>query len=199
MVFLVHCVTDPAPRSFEDGDLQVRLFHRASDQRARIYCRVSRNGRFVKECCLPLTKLSIQRDASTLKLYLIGESGRLKDIWVRLRFPSYERTGATNERQDGMSWLIWMFRPCALPLRIDRPKIGRRREAGRIVQRPGNARGERYIRRVGLVHPMREVAWPTTASKIRDDEFQHALRVYRDRDCGGIRLQASVLRGELKR
>ncbi|KAL8805807.1 MAG: hypothetical protein Q9182_001719 [Xanthomendoza sp. 2 TL-2023] len=36
-------------------------------------------------------------------------------------------------------------------------------------------------------------------SKIRDDNFEHALRVFRDRDCGGIRLQASVLRGELKR
>ncbi|KAL8981676.1 MAG: hypothetical protein Q9205_003603, partial [Flavoplaca limonia] len=36
-------------------------------------------------------------------------------------------------------------------------------------------------------------------SRIRDDEFAHALRVYKDRDCGGIRLQASVLRGELKR
>lgn len=45
-----------------------------------------------------------------------------------------------------------MFRPCALPLRIDRPKIRRRRAAGRIVQRPRNARGEKYIRRVGLVH-----------------------------------------------
>lgn len=56
------------------------------------------------------------------------------------------------ERQDGMAWLIWMFRPCALPLRIHRPQIGRRREAGRIVRRSRNARGEKYIRRVGLVH-----------------------------------------------
>lgn len=36
-------------------------------------------------------------------------------------------------------------------------------------------------------------------SKIIDDNFEHALRVFRDRDSGGIRLQASVLRGELKR
>ncbi|KAL8779203.1 MAG: hypothetical protein Q9213_007049 [Squamulea squamosa] len=37
------------------------------------------------------------------------------------------------------------------------------------------------------------------AGMIRDDEFAHALRVFRDRDSGGIRLQASVLKGELKK
>ncbi|KAL8757428.1 MAG: hypothetical protein Q9184_004217, partial [Pyrenodesmia sp. 2 TL-2023] len=36
-------------------------------------------------------------------------------------------------------------------------------------------------------------------SGIIDDNFEHALRVFRDRDSGGIRLQASVLKGELKR
>ncbi|KAI4087149.1 MAG: hypothetical protein LQ344_006991 [Seirophora lacunosa] len=35
--------------------------------------------------------------------------------------------------------------------------------------------------------------------KIIDDNYEHALRVFKDRDSGGIRLQASVLRGELKR
>ncbi|KAL9002802.1 MAG: hypothetical protein Q9188_004287 [Gyalolechia gomerana] len=39
----------------------------------------------------------------------------------------------------------------------------------------------------------------TTTSQIIDDNFEHALRVFRDRDSGGIRLQASVLGGELKR
>ncbi|KAI9815286.1 MAG: hypothetical protein M1827_002766 [Pycnora praestabilis] len=34
--------------------------------------------------------------------------------------------------------------------------------------------------------------------KIEDDGFLHALRIYRDRPSGGLRLQASVLRGELK-
>lgn len=32
-----------------------------------------------------------------------------------------------------------------------------------------------------------------------DDHYEHALRVYRDRDSGAIRLQASVKDGELKR
>ncbi|KAL9028379.1 MAG: hypothetical protein Q9196_003245 [Gyalolechia fulgens] len=39
----------------------------------------------------------------------------------------------------------------------------------------------------------------TETSKIIDDNYEHALRVFRDRDSGGIRLQASVLRGEMKR
>ena len=36
-------------------------------------------------------------------------------------------------------------------------------------------------------------------SRIIDDHFEHALRVFRDEDSGGIRLEASVLKGELKR
>lgn len=35
--------------------------------------------------------------------------------------------------------------------------------------------------------------------EILDDSFPHALTVYRDRDTGAVRLQASVLEGELKR
>ncbi|KAL8690451.1 MAG: hypothetical protein Q9218_004105 [Villophora microphyllina] len=40
---------------------------------------------------------------------------------------------------------------------------------------------------------------PELRARIVDDHYEHALRVFRDRDCGGIRLQASVLTGELKR
>jgi len=36
-------------------------------------------------------------------------------------------------------------------------------------------------------------------SKIIDDHYEHALRLYKDRGSGGIRLQASVLKGDLKR
>ncbi|KAL8654394.1 MAG: hypothetical protein Q9226_003460, partial [Calogaya cf. arnoldii] len=76
---------------FEDGDLRVRLFQRESDHRARIHCRVSRNGRSIKQCCVPLARLLVQRHASTLKLCRIEGSGRTKELWACLRFPSYER------------------------------------------------------------------------------------------------------------
>ena len=36
-------------------------------------------------------------------------------------------------------------------------------------------------------------------SLIIDDNYEHALRVFRDRDSGGIRMQASVRSGDLKR
>ncbi len=39
----------------------------------------------------------------------------------------------------------------------------------------------------------------TIHRRIVDDHYEHALRLYRDKDSGGIRLQASVLRGDLKR
>ena len=35
--------------------------------------------------------------------------------------------------------------------------------------------------------------------RVYDDSYEHALRLWKDRSSGGIRLQASVLRGELKR
>ncbi|KAL8966946.1 MAG: hypothetical protein Q9197_005698 [Variospora fuerteventurae] len=76
---------------FEDGDLRVRLYHRNSDQRARIHCRLSRNGRAQRQTCLPLTSLRIQRNASTLKLCRVDSSGHAKELWACLRFPSYER------------------------------------------------------------------------------------------------------------
>jgi hypothetical protein len=39
----------------------------------------------------------------------------------------------------------------------------------------------------------------TDIRQIIDDDFLHALRIYRDRDSKAVRLQASVLRGEMKR
>ena len=39
----------------------------------------------------------------------------------------------------------------------------------------------------------------TKTRRIIDDDYLHALRIYRDRDSKAVRLQASVLRGEMKR
>lgn len=36
-------------------------------------------------------------------------------------------------------------------------------------------------------------------SQIIDDNYLHALRIYRDRDSKAVRLQASVHKGEMKR
>jgi hypothetical protein len=38
----------------------------------------------------------------------------------------------------------------------------------------------------------------TLLSQIMDDNFLHALRVFRDKNSKAIRLQASVIRGEMK-
>jgi hypothetical protein len=46
---------------------------------------------------------------------------------------------------------------------------------------------------------LRRRRWELTRHrKILDDQFEHALRLFRDRDSHGFRLQASVRRGELK-
>ncbi|KAL8716250.1 MAG: hypothetical protein Q9220_000155 [cf. Caloplaca sp. 1 TL-2023] len=151
------------------------------DQRARIHCRLSRNGRSSKQCCLPLTSLSIQRHASTLKL--IRVSGSSKELWANLRFPSYERmyfpqrclkkssdNGLTHEG-------LVLFYCTFIALRSE----DRKNPVGYFDDH--EIHGEKSV----------------YAGRIIDDNFEHALRVFRDRDCGAIRLQASVLKGELKR
>ncbi|KAL8818447.1 MAG: hypothetical protein Q9223_002923 [Gallowayella weberi] len=148
---------------FEEGDLRVRLYHRDSDQRARIHCRLSRNGRASKQCCLPLTRLLLQRHASTLKLCRVGDSRQAKELWACLRFSSYER-------------LVLFY--CAF-----------------ITLRSEDAKNPVGFFDDQEIHGEKSIY----AGKIRDDNFEHALRVFKDRDCGAIRLQASVLRGELKR
>ncbi|KAL8837596.1 MAG: hypothetical protein Q9170_002473 [Blastenia crenularia] len=151
---------------FEDGDLRVRLYHRSFDQRARIHCRLSRNGRSQRQTCLPLTAIRLQRHASTLKLCRVDSSGHMKELWACLRFPSYERA-------LGMVLFYCAF----LSLRSE--------DSGSPIGSfdDHEIHGEKSV----------------YAGKIIDDNFEHALRVFKDRDSGGIRLQASVLRGELKR
>ena len=36
-------------------------------------------------------------------------------------------------------------------------------------------------------------------SEIQDDQFIHCLKLLHDRDSGGVRMQASVAKGDLKR
>ena len=36
-------------------------------------------------------------------------------------------------------------------------------------------------------------------SRIIDDHYEHALRLFQEEDSGGLRLEASVVRGGLKR
>jgi hypothetical protein len=36
-------------------------------------------------------------------------------------------------------------------------------------------------------------------SKINDDEYPHALRVYQDLETGAVRLQSSIMDGEMSR
>ncbi|KAL9584924.1 MAG: hypothetical protein Q9212_001826 [Teloschistes hypoglaucus] len=137
---------------FENGELQVRLYYRKADQRARMHCRVSRNG----------------RHASTLKLSHKHSSGRPSELWACLRFASYER--------------LVLFHCAFIALRTEDL------DEGRVKPLPLHYFGDEHIHGEEIIY----------AGVIIDDHFQHAIRVLQDRDCRGIRLQASVRRGELK-
>ena len=148
--------------SFENR-LDVRLYVRQTDQRARIYCRTLQRNQPRTRSCLPLTLLHIERLSSTLQLYRPATSSRAAIPWANLRFDSYE--------------LMIVFYCTFLALRSE-DSVNPIREL-----RDHELRGEEEI----------------FAGSVYDDNYQHALRIWKDRLSGGIRLQASVLRGELKR
>ena len=66
----------------------MRIYVRPDDRRARLLCRMERNGRRVQSS-LPITTLRIVRTTSCLQICEQGSRGRLI-AWTNLRFPSYE-------------------------------------------------------------------------------------------------------------
>lgn len=74
---------------FENGFLESRLYVRSHDRRARIWCRMERNGKRT-QCAMPVTALCIVRKDSCLQLCKRDSRKRLH-LWANLRFTSYER------------------------------------------------------------------------------------------------------------
>ncbi|QIW95787.1 hypothetical protein AMS68_001305 [Peltaster fructicola] len=89
---------------FDDGQVMVRLYHRASDSRARILFSAGGNAIY----CAPLTRLKAVRDRSCLKLCFVLVDGEhtIHRLWANLCFASFERmclfysTFVAMKRQD---------------------------------------------------------------------------------------------------
>ena len=76
-------------RPFEAGQLEVRLYSRDEDRKARVLCREDRGGRR-RTSCQAVTNLRISRLDSCLQL-CIPDGRRRLILWSNLRFTSYER------------------------------------------------------------------------------------------------------------
>ncbi|KAL9617797.1 MAG: hypothetical protein Q9160_007451 [Pyrenula sp. 1 TL-2023] len=142
--------------------LEVGLYHRESDQRARVLCKCPGRGGGSLYYCLPLNTLRFKREGSTLKLCRrISDRSKVR-LWATLKFSTIER-------------LVVYF--CTL-LAL------RAQDAGRPIEDLGDGDLEGEVEYFG--------------GRIEDDGYEHALRVLKDRSSKAIRLQASVLKGEMK-
>jgi hypothetical protein len=76
----------------------------------------------------------------------------------------------------------------------------RSQDCGKIVQdiKDWELAGEVEVYGGHVLPSSREVSL-TISRQIMDDNFLHALRIFREKTTKAIRLQASVIRGEMKR
>jgi hypothetical protein len=141
--------------------MELRLYVRPRDRRARIWCRMERGGRRT-QCVQSVTALRISRRDSCLNLCKTSSRGRLA-LWANLNFTSYER--------------MCLFYCTFLALKVQ--------DEGDPVK--------------DLDDHILDGEIVVFERKIIDDNYQHALQIFKDSNSGGIRLQASALRGPLKR
>lgn len=143
--------------------LEVGLYIRDSDKRARILCKGPRSdSRGSRYYCLPLNTLVFRRQGSTLQLCRRIKDRSKVELWAILKFSTIER-------------LVVFF--CALVAL-------RSQDAGRVIQDLKDkelAQEEEYF-----------------GGRIDDDGYSHALRVFRDSPSKAVRIQASILDGEMK-
>ncbi|MCJ1253273.1 hypothetical protein MMC24_001084 [Lignoscripta atroalba] len=156
---------------FDNGALVVRLYIRSSDLRTRIHCKTTRSGRRTQSC-LPISSLRIVREHSNLQLCRSSRSGRSRELWATMRFPSYERMILLF-----CTFLALKSQDTANPIRLVEDHLLR-------GEKPLFAGFETTV---------------TLVNKIIDDNYVHALRLFRDEDSRGIRLQASIYRGEMEK
>jgi hypothetical protein len=75
---------------FEATNVWVRIYWRASDQRARILFLTLSSDRQRMRYCFPLTGLKVLRTESCLQLCRVNRQDGQLDLWANLRFTLYE-------------------------------------------------------------------------------------------------------------
>ena len=82
-----------AYRPFESGgQIEIRLYRRPTDNKARIYCRMQRADVRVISCeAITSLKVYRQHQDACLQLCTKGDRRNERILWTSLRFTSYER------------------------------------------------------------------------------------------------------------
>ncbi|TKA70603.1 hypothetical protein B0A55_06711 [Friedmanniomyces simplex] len=153
---------------FDGERLWVRIYWRPADNRTRVLIMTKASNGLDRHYCVPLVSLKIVRDRSCLKLCRARQDGRY-DLWAKLNFATYER-------------MVLFY--CTF--------VAMKRQDERGVPHPvlldsfeldtSDGQGEREL----------------FAGVIEHGDMRHALRLFRDRASGGVRLEASAKRGPMQ-
>ncbi|KAK3068669.1 hypothetical protein LTR53_013571 [Teratosphaeriaceae sp. CCFEE 6253] len=118
--------------------------------------------------CVPLVNLKIIRDQSCLQLCRARSDG-VFTLWARLNFAAYER-------------MVLFYCTFVAMKHLDERGIPHKLLVDSFELEGSNRQGEQKI----------------FAGVIRHGDMRHALRLYRDRASGGVRLEASAKRGPMQ-
>ncbi|KAI1947913.1 hypothetical protein LOZ39_002322 [Ophidiomyces ophidiicola] len=143
--------------------ISISFFLRDRDHRTKVLCTVYTSKTRTVYSAMPITKLEIYRDGSSLQLCVRHSEG--KDglyLWAGLQFSSMEK--------------MVVFYCSFLALR--------------------GQDGSGPIKKF-LDYELKDELY-VFGGKIFDDNYIHALRIYRDHDTKAIRLQASIHEGDLE-
>ncbi|KAK1074074.1 hypothetical protein LTR74_001321 [Friedmanniomyces endolithicus] len=153
---------------FDSERLWLRVYWRPTDDRTRVLIMTKASNGLDRHYCVPLLSVKIMRNQTCLKLCRARQDGRY-DLWAKLNFATYER-------------MVLVY--CTL--------VAMKRQDHR-----------------GVSHPMLLDAFELTTSDnlgereyfagaIEHGDMRHALRLFRDRASGGVRLEASAKRGPMQ-
>lgn len=171
-IALQHLVRDGFQRvlelSFDEEHLWLRLYWRPSDFRARILIMTIDVHGRHLLFSQPLTNLKIIRQGSSLQLCRAPRGGGQYALWARLNFIFHER-------------MVLFYSTFVAMKRQDQRGVAHRdlMDVFELISETG---GEQEL----------------FAGQMKHGDMVHALRLFRDRASGAVRLEASPLRGSKK-
>ncbi|KAK4956383.1 hypothetical protein LTR10_005907 [Elasticomyces elasticus] len=152
-----------------DGDrLWLRIYWRPEDNRARMLVMTKASDGRDQHYCVVLSSLKIIREQSCLKLCRARPDGKY-DLWTKLNFAIYER-------------MVLFYCTFVAMKRQDERAVSHPALADSLELKTPDRRGEREL----------------FAGVIKHGDMRHALRLFRDRASGGVRLEASAKRGPMQ-
>ncbi|KAK4893804.1 hypothetical protein LTR27_007829 [Elasticomyces elasticus] len=152
-----------------DGDrLWLRIYWRPEDNRARMLVMTKASDGRDQYYCVVLSSLKIIREQSCLKLCRARPDG-VYDLWTKLNFAIYER-------------MVLFYCTFVAMKRQDERAVPHPALADSLELKTPDRRGEREL----------------FAGVIKHGDMRHALRLFRDRASGGVRLEASAKRGPMQ-